>query len=636
MSSLDLTAWVAEDAGKLAESRIEAVYQAHEIYLLKVRLYDGSDGTLVIRPGRYVYLSSMFERSIPDVKPAASLNRCLRGSRISSVEQVDLERILKINLGEGRKHLFVELFSSGNLVVVDGETSCFVMRSYSGRDRSVMLGHPYVLPPSRGANPLSPSSLPLQQIKGPAGAALTHVLSAPKEVVDEALLRCGASPAEELAPGKVEEFFAQLSQLWNYARDPSLHKPVVVHGESFHPFPFLSDHEEGVPVKNFDEALEVVFSKELVGEQSGEAQRFARTLTDAEEAARKHLENAAKLRQTIEVLSQIAPTLNQALSELRVAHRQGGWEAVKLGRVAGLELIQTDPSTGSLTFREAPVPIKINQDAWKLISELHSKQKEEEQKATRAKEKLEQLRRKLDKEAAKEEAKAREAQLRVARRREWFERFRWFNSSDGILVIAGRDADQNVAIIRRYLRPEFLALHADVHGSPLAAVQAPSSETPEGTIIEAAEFVASYSKAWDQGLLSVPVSVFLGKQVSLSPPSGTYLSKGSFMIYGERRELNARVGVSVGVEVGENWFRVIGGPTAPVAKRALAWVDLAPGDESRSELVEKVVRVLRRRLRDLGSPVSEAIRQEDVDPWVPGGRGRLIQEAKRESSDGEK
>lgn len=34
----------------------------------------------------------------------------------------------------------------------------------------------------------------------------------------------------------------------------------------------------------------------------------------------------------------------------------------------------------------------------------------------------------------------------------WFERFHWFVSSENLLVLSGRDAQQNELLVKRYMR----------------------------------------------------------------------------------------------------------------------------------------------------------------------------------------
>src|SRR3989338_4437149 len=59
---------------------------------------------------------------------------------------------------------------------------------------------------------------------------------------------------------------------------------------------------------------------------------------------------------------------------------------------------------------------------------------------------LKELEEKREKREAKEEklSKAKE------RKKEWYEKFRWFVSSDGFLVVGGRDATSNEIIIKKH------------------------------------------------------------------------------------------------------------------------------------------------------------------------------------------
>ena len=62
----------------------------------------------------------------------------------------------------------------------------------------------------------------------------------------------------------------------------------------------------------------------------------------------------------------------------------------------------------------------------------------------------------------------------LARKPMWFERFHWFLTSEGILVLGGRDMHQNEALVKRFLRDGDAYLHADIHGAPTCIVRNPS------------------------------------------------------------------------------------------------------------------------------------------------------------------
>lgn len=106
----------------------------------------------------------------------------------------------------------------------------------------------------------------------------------------------------------------------------------------------------------------------------------------------------------------------------------------------------------------------------------------------------------------------------------WFEKFHWFISSENYLVIAGRDAQQNDVLYRRYFekvtvcccssKPNCcilvlslsvlwpsqndLYVHADVHGAATCIIKNQSGETiPPVTLLEAGRMSVCRSNAWD-------------------------------------------------------------------------------------------------------------------------------------------
>ncbi len=52
------------------------------------------------------------------------------------------------------------------------------------------------------------------------------------------------------------------------------------------------------------------------------------------------------------------------------------------------------------------------------------------------------------------------------RKKSWYERYRWFFTSDGFLTIGGRDAASNSAVVRKHLVKNDNIFHGDIFGSP--------------------------------------------------------------------------------------------------------------------------------------------------------------------------
>ena len=52
---------------------------------------------------------------------------------------------------------------------------------------------------------------------------------------------------------------------------------------------------------------------------------------------------------------------------------------------------------------------------------------------------------------------------KISDKYQWFESFRWFISSDGNLVLGGKDAKTNETIVKKHLKDRDRYAHAEVH-----------------------------------------------------------------------------------------------------------------------------------------------------------------------------
>ncbi|KAK5660680.1 hypothetical protein OQA88_12044 [Cercophora sp. LCS_1] len=130
--------------------------------------------------------------------------------------------------------------------------------------------------------------------------------------------------------------------------------------------------------------------------------------------------------------------------------------------------------------------------------------------------------------------------LQPIRRQMWFEKFIWFVSSDGYLVLGGRDAQQNEMLYKRYLRKGDVYVHADMHGASSVIIKnnpkTPDAPIPPSTLAQAGNLSVCCSSAWDSkaGMGAWWVNA---DQVSKSAPAGEYLPAGSFMVRGKKNLL---------------------------------------------------------------------------------------------------
>lgn len=136
--------------------------------------------------------------------------------------------------------------------------------------------------------------------------------------------------------------------------------------------------------------------------------------------------------------------------------------------------------------------------------------------------------------------KTEKAVLRPARKQFWFEKFLYFISSDGYLVIGGKDAQQNELLYRRYLKKGDVYVHADLQGASSVIVKnnpkTPDAPIPPSTLSQAGALTVCTSSAWDSKALMGAWWVE-SDQVSKTAPTGEYLTTGGFIIRGHKNLL---------------------------------------------------------------------------------------------------
>lgn len=130
--------------------------------------------------------------------------------------------------------------------------------------------------------------------------------------------------------------------------------------------------------------------------------------------------------------------------------------------------------------------------------------------------------------------------LRPARRQSWFEKFFYFISSDGYLVVGGKDAQQNETLYRRYLKKGDIYVHADLQGAASVIVKNminnPDALVPPSTLSQAGSLSVCSSAAWDSKAVMGAWWVN-ADQVSKTAPTGEYLKTGGFTIKGKKNFL---------------------------------------------------------------------------------------------------
>jgi predicted ribosome quality control (RQC) complex YloA/Tae2 family protein len=123
--------------------------------------------------------------------------------------------------------------------------------------------------------------------------------------------------------------------------------------------------------------------------------------------------------------------------------------------------------------------------------------------------------------------------VRVKREKEWYEKFHFSCTSGGRLMLGGRNAQQNDLLFAKHMDDADLFFHADIQGAS-AVILKDGAKAGESELLEAAQFAASFSKAWLNGNAGVDVYAVRKSQLS-KHATGGFIPTGAFAISGERR-----------------------------------------------------------------------------------------------------
>ncbi len=172
----------------------------------------------------------------------------------------------------------------------------------------------------------------------------------------------------------------------------------------------------------------------------------------------------------------------------------------------------------------------------------------------------------------------------------WFEKFRWFVSSEGTLVLGGRDASSNDLLVRRHLKDGDLYFHADLHGAASVVVKRtkPGVEIGEPTVREAAQWAVAFSKAWRAGLASATAFWATPDQVSKGAMSGEFVPRGAWMVRGTKHFVaDVPLELAVGLVRYEDDELLSVAPPAAIRARGAVRFLLTPGEERSRDAAER-------------------------------------------------
>jgi predicted ribosome quality control (RQC) complex YloA/Tae2 family protein len=579
---------------------------------------------LLIENGKRAHLTADLPEA-PKFPPpfAMLLRKHISGGRILSIRQYGIQRIVTIDIGkhETEYHLVIELFDEGNVVLCDQQyTIIQPMRPQRFRERDVVAGVPYVFPPP---DPSTFSPEEFRQYLAQEDRDLVRALAVGVMLggaYAEALCqRAGIDktiPAHEADAGVL---YRELHRLLTEAEEEIA--PLIQPGACLPIGGEAPVAEEGIPA--FNRALGQ-FYPPVPARESGIAKvsrarnREERIRARQAEILSQYEKKVARNERIVELMYEYYPVLQDILTTLEKASRTKSWQEISqilAAQDSGLatKIVSINPAVASVDVDIGErVTLYIHENLEASIGRYFDATK-------KLKKKIAGARTAMDRPVVVEKKKA--VRTPIMKRR-WFHRFRWFTTSDGVLVLGGKDASQNEELVKKYMEGGDRFVHADVHGASVVIVKGST-----GRMDEVAQFAASYSGAWRSGHFAADVYAVSPSQVSKTPESGEYISRGSFVVRGEREYYrDVPLAVAIGLQR-EPEVSVIGGPPSAVSAKTDLFVPLKPGTFEPNDIARKLLRVLRERLgADEAKGLKGVLSAEAIAAFVPPGGSDMVVE----------
>ena len=677
-SSFDVAAVVRELKETIRDSRVNNIYQlGSKTLLLKLHKTDKPPFNLIMEAGRRLHLTS-YETEKPETPPAfcMALRKYLRNALLTNIEQHEFERVVlfSFNTKEGVAQLVLELFGDGNIILTSEEGKILQALVYKRmRDRNILRNEPFQFAPPSGKNPFKTNENELLEgLKSFGNAevvrASARFLGLGGIYAEELLLKVGIEKTRQcstLSEDDVSRIFRSLQDLLSQVAGSILNPYIILDSSDGYvdviPFKLSRYENEGFSFQrheSFNEALDEFYASVTMIEKTlasvnvnqvkREAERLKRIIADQEKTL---TEEEAKTNRDKQIGDAIYSHMNdlQGLVDKFLSGKQKGkdWNEItteianekksNISPACYFESLDSKGSIINLCVGSLKFALNMRKNLFENAADFYERSKKAKQKLIGAKTALEETRKKLTEVETKiseteafEQAGSSEVLKKLAahkvRRKEWFEKFRRFISSDGFLVVAGKDATTNEVLVKKYTETEDVVFHADIAGAPFVVVKVREKQPSEQVLREAGEFAAAFSRGWREGFGSVDVYWVKPEQLSKSGPSGEYVAHGAFVVSGKRNWLrNVVLKVAVGVAVTDTGeIKFVGGPVDSVKSHASVYAVIGPGDVEGKELLKSILKSLAQNM-----PASQRERvlkaSEEIREYIPYGVAKILE-----------
>lgn len=598
-SSLDLYAFTEIYRTELEGSFIKKVYQvAKNEFLLQIHRSDIRKRELFISLTRGI---AFYEAKKPEqaTQLSLALRKLLSERKIMAVTQINFDRIVKFTLSTGQE-MIIEMFREGNLIITDGSVISFAMNQREWKNRKILIGEVYK-PPGE-TDPLSMDNEAFGNAVRKSKASLVQTLATRMnlggEISEEVLHRSGIdkeSPASELQQADI------LVGSFRQILDESVKSRAYFYSDDLILSPVRLTHLGKEPDRTFEDLNEgFVHYLENYPEGSEELTPLQRRLESQRKTIVEYNLKAEQFQEMGTLVISNIQKFQRFLDEIRAKERNLENGMALQGNEAEIAGFDAGKKTVSLVFQDMKVPLTYTLRATENANGLFSQSKDYRSRAAGAETAVTDTLKSMQHEEKKP--------VRRRRAKHWFEIYRWFFSSEGFLVVSGKDRKTNEKVVKKHLSAGDIYVHADLYGAPSTVIKCEGKRKPgDATIREACIFAVAQSRAWGAGLASGSAYWVYPEQVSKTPESGEYVSTGSWIVRGKRNylfDLPLELEICL-IEYSGETIPMIH-PVPENGEKQDKYVRIRPGNVKRGAVVKRISEVLE-------------VAPEDIEALLPPG-----------------
>ena len=567
---------------------------------------------------------------IDQIEPNKLLKRLrsdLLRLKVTKIEQIGAERIAYfIFEGFGKKFVLIgEFFGEGNILLCNDEMKILALQhSIEVRHRKLSVGLQYAPPPESGLDIFNMLESDFEGLKKTdLGSAkwLGRTLGLPKKYVEAIFKLAKIDPKKIgnlLSLQEIKNIF-ETSQKIVCDVVSGNHDPVIIRNEKTEVIPLNLDGINGEiqKVSSFIEGLDMVFSENIIKKgkslQSSSSDKKIKELETQISEQQKAIE---LVKERSDKITKVANSLFEMIAKGIVSLTENSAQEILTNLEA--KLIKEKGIT-LLHIQDEKIKVNIDSSLHSIASVLFNEAKKQSGAIKSIQEIKEKTEKRLEKLRNKTELEKDSIKVSEIRKKNWYERYRWFFTSDGFLTIGGRDAASNSAVIRKQLDKNDIVFHGDIFGSPFFILKN-AVNVPDRTMTEIAQATVCFSRAWREGLYGVSAFWVNPDQIKKSAPSGEFLPKGSFTIEGQRNFIKSTtLKLAVGIIPQEDDYVLTCGPLESIKKNSICYAIIEPHGLEMVDAAKKIRMEFSRKYEK----ITKQITVDDFVRVLPAGKSQV-------------